>query len=55
MSLILDGTSGLFGNVTGGDISGNFIIDSVNLQDGSVTESKIAPINRSKANILHYF
>jgi len=25
MSLILDGTSGLFGNVTGGDISGNFI------------------------------
>ena len=44
MSLILDGTSGLFGNVTGGDISGNFIIDSVNLQDGSVTESKIAPI-----------
>jgi len=25
MSLILDGTAGLFGNVTGGDISGNFI------------------------------
>jgi hypothetical protein len=25
MSLILNGTSGLFGNVTGGDISGNFI------------------------------
>jgi hypothetical protein len=25
MALILDGTSGLFGNVTGGDISGNFI------------------------------
>lgn len=44
MSLILDGTNGLFGDVTGGDISGNFIIDSVNLQDGSVTQSKIAPI-----------
>ena len=42
MSLILNGTSGLFGNVTGGDISGNFIIDAVNLQNGSVTEPKIA-------------
>jgi hypothetical protein len=41
MSLILDGTSGLFGNVTGGDISGNFIIDAANLEDGSVTEPKI--------------
>ena len=42
MSLILDGTNGLFGNVTGGDISGNFIIDAVNIPDGSITESKIA-------------
>lgn len=41
MALILDGTNGLFGDVTGGDISGNFIIDSVNLQDGSVTEAKL--------------
>ena len=51
MALILDGTNGLFGDVTGGDISGNFIIDSVKLQDASVTESKIASNAVTEAKI----
>jgi len=49
MSLILNGTTGLFGNVTGGDISGNFIGLSGNgsLLTATATGSSIA---RSLAN-----
>jgi hypothetical protein len=47
MSLILDGTAGLFGNVTGGDISGNIIGLNGNSIPVTSTESTTA---RSLAN-----
>lgn len=47
MSLILDGTAGLFGNVTGGDISGNIIGLNGNLLPVTATGSTTA---RSLAN-----
>jgi hypothetical protein len=49
MSLILDGTSGLFGNVTGGDISGNFI--GLNGNGSSLTATATgSTTSRSLAN-----
>jgi len=47
MSLILNGTSGLFGNVTGGDISGNFTGGNSSATIAIATDSSTA---RSLAN-----
>jgi hypothetical protein len=47
MSLILDGTAGLFGNVTGGDISGNFTGGNSSATTATATGSTTA---RSLAN-----
>jgi hypothetical protein len=60
MSLILDGTSGLFGNVTGGDISGNFIGLNGNgssltaTATGSTTARSLANRFADVANVLDF-
>ena len=57
MALILDGTNGLFGDVTGGDISGNFIGNFNNTEitsTGSTTPRTIATRFADVVNVLDF-